>query len=81
MISFTVKGKNFPPQAATWGPNGYYYVDSEMKWVEYTPAQWLSIGETAHFSDAPNEIGFWVFFRDASGEDVHDTMGAMANTF
>lgn len=69
MVSFTLKGKNFPPRSHKWGPKAYYYENGDMKWVT-GPTEWPLVSQTVSFSAPIANIGFWIFFRDAAGESI-----------
>ena len=68
MISFTIRGKNFPPGASYWWPGVYYYENAAAKSF-YLPAK-IPIDQTAHFTNVPINAGFWVGILDAEGESI-----------
>lgn len=84
MISFTVKGKNFPSGATHWGPNVYHIVNGEWEYIApvgwESPDIWPAVSQTVHFSETPAEVGFMVFFRDATGKDITGPYGGASTS-
>ena len=78
MISFTVKGKNFPPGAAYWVLHYYYTVEDMGEWK--TPlTQPAPISKTVEFTNIQESVGFAVFFASATApEGVADITGPYA---
>ena len=68
MINFTVKGKNFPSGAFYWLPGVYYYENAEAKSL-FLPAK-IPFRQTAHFTNAPVNAGFWVGILNAAGDAI-----------
>ena len=69
MISFTLKGKNFPQGAKDWWPDVWYYVDSTATSRRQYPAK-IPISQTATFTSVPESAAFAVGFFDAAGAAI-----------
>jgi len=75
MISFTLKGKNFPPGAKYWAPYYYYTVEDMAEWK--TPLITTAlISQSVHYKDVKDTLGFAVFF--GSTAKVADISGPYA---